>query len=136
MLIHLVCAARPNFMKIAPLISGINKFNNSINSSNPSNPSNSINPINPINYILVHTGQHYDVAMSETFFREFELPNPDVNLEVGSGSHAVQTAKRKRIRVSGLHSSQENCGAVEIGKKTWVTSSNVEENGDRHLFSE
>ena len=64
-------------MKIGPIISAIKKFNNSIK---------------PINYILVHTGQHYDVAMSETFFRELELPIPDVNLEVGSASHAVQTA--------------------------------------------
>jgi UDP-N-acetylglucosamine 2-epimerase (non-hydrolysing) len=85
----LVAGARPNFMKIAPLISAIKKFNNSINPNNPSNPSN---PSNPINYILVHTGQHYDVKMSEAFFRELELPSPDVNLEVGSGTHAVQTA--------------------------------------------
>jgi UDP-N-acetylglucosamine 2-epimerase (non-hydrolysing) len=112
--IILVAGARPNFMKIAPIISAIKKFNNSINSSerksqgaraqgvneinpiNPSNPSNSINPsnpINPINYLLVHTGQHYDVKMSETFFHELELPNPDINLEVGSSSHAAQTAE-------------------------------------------
>jgi UDP-N-acetylglucosamine 2-epimerase (non-hydrolysing) len=88
----LVAGARPNFMKIAPLISAIKKFNESINPSNPTNPSNPSNSINSINYVLVHTGQHYDVQMSETFFREFELPNPDINLEVGSASHAVQTA--------------------------------------------
>lgn len=76
----LVAGARPNFIKIAPIISAVKKFNNSIN------------PSNSINYILVHTGQHYDVAMSETFFREFGLPKPDINLEVGSASHAVQTA--------------------------------------------
>jgi UDP-N-acetylglucosamine 2-epimerase (non-hydrolysing) len=85
----LVAGARPNFMKIAPLISAIKKFNNLIS---PINPTNSSNPIHPINYILVHTGQHYDVEMSETFFRELELPDPDINLEVGSASHAVQTA--------------------------------------------
>jgi len=98
----LVAGARPNFMKIAPIISDIKKFNNPINptnSSNPTNPinpsnsSNPINPINPINYILVHTGQHYDVEMSETFFRELELPKPDINLAVGSASHAVQTGE-------------------------------------------
>jgi UDP-N-acetylglucosamine 2-epimerase (non-hydrolysing) len=79
--IILVAGARPNFMKIAPIISAIKKFNNSIN------------PSNSINYILVHTGQHYDMAMSESFFHELELPRPHVNLEVGSASHGVQTGE-------------------------------------------
>jgi UDP-N-acetylglucosamine 2-epimerase (non-hydrolysing) len=83
----LVVGARPNFMKIAPLISAINKFNNSIDSSN------STNPINSINYILVHTGQHYDIEMSQAFFRDLGIPDPDMNLEVGSSSHAAQTAE-------------------------------------------
>jgi UDP-N-acetylglucosamine 2-epimerase (non-hydrolysing) len=78
--IILVAGARPNFMKVAPIISAIKKFNNSTNLTNP------------IKYILVHTGQHYDMAMSESFFHELELPKPDINLEVGSASHAVQTA--------------------------------------------
>jgi len=104
----LVAGARPNFMKIAPIISAIKKFNESINPSkresrgvraegvneiNPINTSNAIDSSNPINYLLVHTGQHYDMAMSESFFHELELPKPDINLEVGSGSHAVQTAE-------------------------------------------
>ena len=76
----LVAGARPNFMKIAPLISAIKKFNSSINANKS------------MEYIVVHTGQHYDVEMSETFFHELELPKPDMNLEVGSASHAVQTA--------------------------------------------
>jgi UDP-N-acetylglucosamine 2-epimerase (non-hydrolysing) len=100
----LVAGARPNFMKIAPIISAIKKFNNSINlcremqslfhrdPTNPKNSSNLINLTNPIKYILVHTGQHYDIEMSEVFFRELGLPNPDLNLEVGSSSHAIQTA--------------------------------------------
>ncbi|MFQ6070996.1 MAG: non-hydrolyzing UDP-N-acetylglucosamine 2-epimerase, partial [Candidatus Aminicenantales bacterium] len=46
-----------------------------------------------IRYKLIHTGQHYDVEMSEVFFKEFHIPRPDINLEVGSASHAVQTAK-------------------------------------------
>ena len=43
--------------------------------------------------VLVHTGQHYDFALNERLFSDLELPSPDVNLEVGSGSHAVQTAE-------------------------------------------
>lgn len=69
-----VAGARPNFMKIAPLIKALRMF-----------PT--------IEQRLVHTGQHYDVTMSTQFFEEFELPRPDVYLEVGSASHAVQTAK-------------------------------------------
>jgi UDP-N-acetylglucosamine 2-epimerase (non-hydrolysing) len=88
--IMLVAGARPNFMKIAPLISAIKKFNKSINETRDLQ----LAPCNfsSINYVLVHTGQHYDVGMSETFFSELELPEPDINLEVGSASHAVQTA--------------------------------------------
>jgi UDP-N-acetylglucosamine 2-epimerase (non-hydrolysing) len=74
MKIVLVAGARPNFMKIAPLMDAISK-----------RPS--------ICPVLVHTGQHYDEKMSRLIFRELQIPEPDVNLEVGSGSHAVQTAE-------------------------------------------
>lgn len=77
----LVAGARPNFVKIAPLIRCIEKYNKELKWAK-----------NGIQYSLVHTGQHYDIKMSEVFFRELELPNPDLNLEVGSASHAVQTA--------------------------------------------
>jgi len=70
----LVAGARPNFMKIAPLMHELKE-----------NPN--------IRPVLVHTGQHYDVKMSGQFFEELNIPAPDINLEVGSASHAVQTAR-------------------------------------------
>ncbi|MEZ4292500.1 MAG: UDP-N-acetylglucosamine 2-epimerase (non-hydrolyzing) [Myxococcota bacterium] len=70
-----VAGARPNFMKIAPLMKEL--------ASRPGR----------FESILVHTGQHYDRAMSETFFHELGIPEPDVNLGVGSGSHGAQTAQ-------------------------------------------
>ena len=72
--ILLVAGARPNFMKIAPIFRSIQQHSNEIQG------------------LLVHTGQHYDRNMSHTFFSELGIPEPDYNLEVGSGSHAVQTA--------------------------------------------
>ncbi len=68
-----VCGARPNFMKIAPLMEAYRAFPD-------------------IQPIVLHTGQHYDDNMSELFFEELGIPRPDINLEVGSGSHAQQTA--------------------------------------------
>ena len=75
--ITIVAGARPNFIKIAPIIHEINK-----------RKSNGIN----INFSLVHTGQHYDKKMSGDFFDQLNIPLPDVNLNCGSGSHAEQTA--------------------------------------------
>jgi UDP-N-acetylglucosamine 2-epimerase (non-hydrolysing) len=72
-----VVGARPNFMKIAPFIKAINEYNK-------------FAPSDQISHVLVHTGQHYDVRMSEAFFAELEIPDPDINLEIGSGSHAEQ----------------------------------------------
>lgn len=71
-----VVGARPNFMKIAPFCKAIESFNQRSGEL--------------IQHILVHTGQHYDVRMSESFFESLGIPNPDINLEVGSGSHAEQ----------------------------------------------
>jgi UDP-N-acetylglucosamine 2-epimerase (non-hydrolysing) len=73
--IDLVAAARPNFMKIAPLHRELARFPREFDVR------------------LVHTGQHYDANMSEWFFRDLGLPAPGVNLEVGSGSHAEQTGR-------------------------------------------
>ena len=82
MRLMLVAGARPNFMKIASIIDAINRHNNSTHNSKLN-----------IQHSLVHTGQHYDDSMSEAFFRDLDLPKPDIYLEVGSGSHAVQTAE-------------------------------------------
>ncbi len=78
MIITLIAGARPNFIKIAPLIAEINKQKN-LGAD--------------INYRLVHTGQHYDDAMSGQFFRDLEIPPPDINLNCGGGSQAEQTAQ-------------------------------------------
>ena len=74
MKICIIAGARPNFMKIAPIIREIKKHNS-------------------LEYILVHTGQHYDYEMSDAFFKDLEIPKPDYFLNAGSGSHAKQTAE-------------------------------------------
>ena len=79
LIMHIV-GARPNFMKIAPLVKAIKEHNQT-----------GIFP--HLDQIIVHTGQHYDEKMSELFFDHLGLPKPDINLEVGSASHAVQTAE-------------------------------------------
>lgn len=78
--ITLIAGARPNFMKIAPLIKAIEQFNESKVESGD------------ITYRLVHTGQHYDKNMSDTFFEELGIPAPDTNLGCGGGTQAEQTA--------------------------------------------
>jgi UDP-N-acetylglucosamine 2-epimerase (non-hydrolysing) len=70
--IHLVAAARPNFMKVAPLWHALSQASD-------------------FTPVLIHTGQHYDVNMSDAFFSDLRLPEPDHHLGVGSGSHAEQT---------------------------------------------
>lgn len=70
----IVAGARPNFMKVAPIVAAMRRRPNDFQP------------------ILIHTGQHYDAAMSDAFFRDLEMPEPDVDLGVGSASHAVQTA--------------------------------------------
>jgi UDP-N-acetylglucosamine 2-epimerase (non-hydrolysing) len=68
-----VVAARPNYMKVAPLWSALRSYD--------------------VEQVLVHTGQHYDANLKDIFFGELALPRPDVELEVGSGTHAEQTAR-------------------------------------------
>lgn len=77
MKITLIAGARPNFMKIAPIIHAIQKAQNEGND---------------ISYRLVHTGQHYDQQMSATFFDELNIPQPNINLGCGGGTQAEQTA--------------------------------------------
>ena len=75
-----VVGARPNFMKIAPFVRAIAAHNDCY-------------PDTPIAHILVHTGQHYDVRLSGAFFRSLGIPDPDINLEIGSGTHAEQVGQ-------------------------------------------
>ncbi|WP_025322360.1 non-hydrolyzing UDP-N-acetylglucosamine 2-epimerase [Deferrisoma camini] len=79
MKILLVVGARPNFMKIAPIVRAIRAWNGA-------------HPDRSIEHRLVHTGQHYDERMYKAFFEDLQIPPPDVDLEVGSGSHTFQTA--------------------------------------------
>lgn len=72
-----VCGARPNFMKIAPVVEAFAQTGR-------------------MQTLLVHTGQHYDERMSRLFFKDLGIPEPDINLGVGSASHAVQTAEIMR----------------------------------------
>lgn len=74
--ITLIAGARPNFIKIAPIIHALQK----------------VDPSKGISYRLIHTGQHFDEKMSHTFFKQLNIPEPDVNLNCGGGSQAEQTA--------------------------------------------
>ena len=77
--IMVVAGARPNFMKLASIIDAIHASNEEGSDQ--------------IDYTIVHTGQHYDANMSDTFFRDLHIPTPHIQLEVGSGTHASQTAE-------------------------------------------
>jgi UDP-N-acetylglucosamine 2-epimerase (non-hydrolysing) len=129
--IHLIAAARPNFMKIAPLYHAL--------ASEPwCRPA------------IVHTGQHYDANMSDAFFRDLKLPAPHFHLEVGSGTHAEQTggvmiayekvAMREKpdwIVVVGDVNSTAACAMV--GTKLWIPVIHLEaglRSGDRRMPEE
>lgn len=79
--LHIV-GARPNFMKAAPVIAALRKQYD-------------------VQQLLVHSGQHYDFSMSEVFFQQLGMPAPDLNLEVGSGTHTFQTAQAM-LRLEGV----------------------------------
>ena len=90
-----VVGARPNFMKIAPLCRALKAHKG-------------------VKHVLVHTGQHYDVKMSEQFFKELGIPNPDVNLGIGSGTHAEQVG-RTMIEFEKVLKSEKPDWVVVVG---------------------
>ncbi len=89
-----VVGARPNFMKMAPIL-------RALGAHDPALPA-----------LLVHTGQHYDADMNDQLFSGLQLPRPDVNLEVGSGTHAVQTAEVMRRFEPVLDAHRPSCVLV------------------------
>ena len=89
-----VVGARPNFMKMAPIL-------RAFAANRPALP-----------MLLLHTGQHYDRDMSDQLFEDLQLPKPDINLDVGSGSHAVQTAEVMRRFEPILDQTGASCGLV------------------------
>jgi UDP-N-acetylglucosamine 2-epimerase (non-hydrolysing) len=126
-----VAGARPNFMKISPLM-------------------NAFASTDGVEAMLVHTGQHYDEKMSDLFFRQLGIPEPDVNLEIGSASHAVQTAeimkafepivvdeKPDAVLVVGDVNSTIACGlvAVKLGVKLIHVEAGLR-SGDRTMPEE
>ncbi len=126
-----IVGARPNFMKIAPLMAAYGAYPQ-------------------VQPMLVHTGQHYDEKMSDLFFRQLEIPAPDINLGVGSGSHAAQTAaimtafepivlaeKPDAVLVVGDVNSTIACGmvAVKLGVKLIHVEAGLR-SGDRTMPEE
>jgi UDP-N-acetylglucosamine 2-epimerase (non-hydrolysing) len=91
-----IVGARPNFMKMAPIL-------RALAAHEP-----------PIPALLVHTGQHYDASMSDQLFADLRLPKPDLNLEVGSGSHAVQTAEVMK-RIEPAMDEHQPCCVLVVG---------------------
>ncbi|HTE40846.1 MAG TPA: UDP-N-acetylglucosamine 2-epimerase (non-hydrolyzing) [Steroidobacteraceae bacterium] len=129
--VHLIAAARPNFMKVAPLYHALTK-------ESWCEPK------------VVHTGQHYDPNMSDAFFRDLNMPNPHIHLNVGSGTHAEQTGgvmiayekacmaeKPDWIVVVGDVNSTAACAMV--GAKLWIPVIHLEaglRSGDRRMPEE
>src|SRR5205085_3052421 len=100
--IDLIAGARPNFMKISSILRAL-KANDTANKS--------------LRHRLVHTGQHYDARMSGDFFAQLEIPQPDVNLEVGSGSQAQQAADIM-VRYEALLLEQPSALCLVVGDVT------------------
>ena len=122
--IDIIAGARPNFMKIGPIMHALAKHNKE-------------NPDNKIEHRLIHTGQHYDKKMSEDFFEQLNIPQPNLNLGVGSGTQAYQTGqimlkyeeaikewKPELCIVVGDVTSTMACAIT--AKKEWVKVAHVE----------
>jgi len=122
--IDIIAGARPNFMKIGPIIHAIQRWNEA-------------HPNKIIDYRLIHTGQHYDKKMSEDFFDQLNIPKPDINLGVGSGTQATQTGnimlryeraikdrKPELCIVVGDVTSTMACAIT--AKKEWIKVAHVE----------
>ena len=119
-----VVGARPNFMKIAPFVKAIRAHN-----SDPSTVK--------IQHVLVHTGQHYDHRMSKAFFDDLDLPEADINLGVGSGTHAEQVGQTM-IAFEKVLRSEKPDWVVVVGdvnatlacsvtaKKEWIKCCHIE----------
>lgn len=135
--IDIIAGARPNFMKIGPIVHAIHKHNEE-------------NSEKAIEYRLVHTGQHYDKKMSEDFFEQLNIPKPHINLGAGGGTQAEQTAaimtgyekaiqdwKPQLCIVVGDVTSTMACSIV--AKKEWVKVAHVEggiRSGDENMPEE
>jgi UDP-N-acetylglucosamine 2-epimerase (non-hydrolysing) len=112
-----VVGARPNFMKMAAICQAVERHNR-------------LGAAPHIHHVLVHTGQHHDTNMSDSFFNDLELPKPDLCLEVGSASHAVQTARiMERFETVVLNEQPDvvlvvgdvnsTAACAMVAKKTW-----------------
>ena len=98
-----VIGARPNFMKAAPVMRALGNLGG-------------------VRQTLVHTGQHYDANMSDVFFRELEIPAPDVNLSVGSGSHPPNRKSYHQTSAVGRHAAQASTANKGISAQWSATS--------------
>jgi len=135
--IDIIAGARPNFMKIGPIIHAIKRYNRE-------------NIDEKIEYRLIHTGQHYDKKMSDDFFTQLNIPKPDINLGVGSGTQAFQTGqimlkyedavkedKPELCIVVGDVTSTMACAIT--AKKEWIKVAHVEggiRSGDEEMPEE
>lgn len=117
-ILHVV-GARPNFMKAASAVLALRA--------------------RAVPQVLVHTGQHYDAAMSDIFFRQLDMPAPDHNLEVGSGSHAAQTAQimtrfepvvlRERPDLVLVYGDVNSTVAEALAARSWASGSATSKRG-------